>query len=150
MQSSATLLAHEVSLVPISPLVLVTLFVILGASVWIFATLVKRETRHRRVLALVQWARSRNLRPAGGDADLPILAPLKPFKPKIQSIFRGENLALVQFETAETALDSAVVAARQWNLLFRDLIPTGAPPPSVPPRTPSAPSTCFPSPAIPH
>jgi len=113
--------AHEVFLAPMSPTVLVTLFVILGASVWVFVTLVKRETRHRRILAMAQWARSRNLRPGGGDAELPGLAPLKAFKPKIRSIFRGEDLTLVQFETAETALDSAVVSARQWNLLFRNL-----------------------------
>jgi hypothetical protein len=104
--------------VPLVPLL--TLFVILGASVWVFVTLVKRETRHRRVLALAQWARSRNLRAIGG-IDLPALAPLKHFKPKIRSSFRGENLTLVQFETAETALDAAVVAARQWNLIVHNL-----------------------------
>ena len=103
------------------PLVpLLTLFVILGASVWVFVTLVKRETRQRRVLALAQWARSRNLRVAG-EIDLPALAPLKRFKPKIHSSFRGENLTLVQFETAETALDAAIVAARQWNLILHNL-----------------------------
>jgi hypothetical protein len=104
--------------VPLIPLL--TLFVILGASVWVFVTLVKRETRHRRVLALAQWARSRNLR-AGGDINLPDLALLKQFKPKIRSIFRGGNLTLVQLETAETALDAAVVAARQWNLILHNL-----------------------------
>ena len=116
------LAASEAPFIPLSPLVLATLFVILGASVWVFVTLVKRETRHRRVLALAQWARSRNLRPADPDADLPALAPLKLFKPKIHSIFRGEHLTLVQLETAETALDSAVISARQWNLLFRNLV----------------------------
>jgi hypothetical protein len=106
---------REVPLVP-----LLTLFVILGASVWVFITLVKRETRHRRALALAQWARSRNLRSAG-KIDLPALAPLKQFKPKFLSIFHGENLTLVQIETADTALDSAVVSARQWNLILHNL-----------------------------
>ena len=111
--------AHEIPLVP-----LLTLFVILGASLWVFITLVKRETRHRRSLALAQWARSRNLRPAPPDADLPALAPLKPFNPKILSIFHGENLTLVQFESAETSLNAAVISARKWNLIFRNLTAT--------------------------
>ena len=58
---------------------------------------------------------------AGGDINLPDLALLKQFKPKIRSIFRGGNLTLVQLETAETALDAAVVAARQWNLILHNL-----------------------------
>jgi hypothetical protein len=106
---------------PISPLVLSTLFVILAASVWVFATLVKRETRNRRGLALGQWARSRNLRSMPTDADLPALAPLKQFKPEIQLLFHGENLTVVQFHTAETVLASAVLPPRQWHLLFRKL-----------------------------
>src|SRR5579872_3437297 len=87
-----------------SALVLVTLFVILGASVWVFATLVKRETKHRRAVALALWARSRNLRVTSAETELPELEPFKQFKPKIHSIIRGESLTLVQIETAETAL----------------------------------------------
>jgi hypothetical protein len=101
--------------IPLIPLL--TLFIILGASVWVFATLVKRETRHRRVLVLAQWARSRNLR-VTEEVDLSPLAPLNQFKPKILSAFRGENVAIVQIQTAETALDSAVVPPRLWNLLL--------------------------------
>jgi hypothetical protein len=101
--------------------VLLTLMMILGASVWVFATLVRRETKNRRALALAQWARSRNLRWANGQASLTALAPLQRFNPKPRSVLNGANLTLVQFETAETTVDSAVIAARRWNLIFRTL-----------------------------
>jgi len=107
----------------ISPILMVlsTLILILGASVWVFAALVRRETKNRRALALAQWARSRNLRWADGQANLSALDALQRFNPKPRSVLRGENLTLVQFETAETTIDSAVIAARRWNLIFRTL-----------------------------
>jgi hypothetical protein len=117
-------LAAEVLIVRPSALVLVTLLMILGASVWIFAALVRRETKHRKTVALALWARSRNLRVAALGIDLPELAPFKQFKPQVHSVVRGENLTLVQIETVETALIAGIVAAKRWNLIFHKLSDT--------------------------
>jgi hypothetical protein len=105
-------------------LVLGTLFVILGACMWVFVELVKRETRQRRAVVLGQWARSRGLRVEGarpGLAELPELALLKPFNPKILSAITGPTLALVRVETVNAGLTNALAQQRTWNLLLRKL-----------------------------
>lgn len=104
-----------------SPLVLLTLVVILGASVGIFAALVRRETRHRRAVALALWARSRNLRVEGGATRLPELALLDQFKPKVKGVIRGQSLTLAKIETADVGVTAGVLPPREWNLIFRKL-----------------------------
>ena len=115
------LLADPIPTIYPSPLVLMILFLILGACLAVFVTLVRRETRHRRVVALSQWARSRDLHVAGSDIEVPELASLSQFKPKVQAAIRGGNITLVQIETPEITLAAGAVSAKSWNLIFRKL-----------------------------
>jgi len=98
--------------------VLLTLFAVLGASVWVFATLVRRETRHRRLTALNYWARSRQMRLNTGSVEL---APLKQFNPKVLSAITGESITLAQIETADVGVTTASASRRQWNVVVRKL-----------------------------
>ncbi|MGD0462271.1 MAG: hypothetical protein ABSB74_07260 [Tepidisphaeraceae bacterium] len=102
-----------------SPAILLTLALILGASLWVFATLVRRETRHRRLVALTRWARSHHMRlqSAGGQA-LPVL---KQFNPKIRQVLSGRGITLAQIETADTTATAAATSKRQWNVMVREL-----------------------------
>jgi hypothetical protein len=101
--------------------VLLTLLVILGACVWIFVELVRRETRNRRVVALAQWARSRDLRVIGkGSGDLE-LWPISQFKPKIMSAISGREMTLARIETVEAGVTNAVASQRVWNVLVKKL-----------------------------
>jgi hypothetical protein len=99
-----------------TPKVLLTLLVILGACVWIFVELVRRETRNRRAVALAQWARSRDLRMVGNSQDLE-LWPISQFKPKIMSAISGREMTLARIETAEAGVTNAVASQRVWNVL---------------------------------
>jgi hypothetical protein len=114
-------LADPIQTIYPSPLVLVILFVILGACLAVFVTLVRRETRHRRTVALSQWARNRSLHIADPETEVPELAPLNQFKPKVQAAIRGDNITLVQIETPEIPLAAGAVSAKRWNLIFRKL-----------------------------
>lgn len=113
-------LAAEIQ-IRISPLVPITMVVILAASVWVFATLVRRQTQHRKMLALSQWAKSQQIRltdPAALDAAtaLPALAA---FAPKISMLLNGQAMTIAQVRT-ENTLPSATPAASgtaQWHLL---------------------------------
>jgi hypothetical protein len=117
----AMVLSVENQAVHLSPMVLAILLLILAASVGVFVTLVRRETKHRRTVALAQWAHSRELRVLKGEIDLPELAVLAQFKPRTLAALGGENLTLARIETAETLLTAGSVAARRWNLAFRKL-----------------------------
>ncbi|HEY1923369.1 MAG TPA: hypothetical protein VGG44_11520 [Tepidisphaeraceae bacterium] len=101
-----------------SPMVLVTLAVILTASLWVFATLVRRETRHRRLVSLSLWARSHEMRlnPTGGETP-PLL---RQFKPKIRQSLTGPVITLLQFETSDVAA-TVPTSRRQWNIILHDL-----------------------------
>jgi len=101
-----------------SPAVLLTLALILGASLWVFATLVRRETRRRRLVALAHWARSHGMRLHGAGGEAP--AVLKPFNPKIRRTLSGRGITLAQIETADTAA-TVPTSKRRWNLILRDL-----------------------------
>jgi len=96
-------------------MVLLTLAAILVASVWVFATLVRRETRHRRLTALTLWARSRKMRL---NADPIQLGPLKQFNPKVLSAITGESITLAQIETADVGVTNAIASRQQWNVLL--------------------------------
>jgi hypothetical protein len=110
-----------------SPMILLTLTVILGASLWVFATLVRRETRHRRLVARGQWARSREMRLQSTNFELPAI--LKQFNPKIRQTLTGRGMILAQFETDDittTAAATPVVTTSKhlWHIIVRDLIGT--------------------------
>jgi hypothetical protein len=113
--------AAQTLVVPLSPAILITLLLILGLSVWVFATLVKRETRRRRAIALAQWARSKNLRVIANSTDLPALSPLKSFNSRAQAIFTSSALTLAQVHTSNAGLTTAAAAPRLWNVILRTL-----------------------------
>src|SRR5580658_4964526 len=98
VQSPAVTPATQSLAVPLSPSILITLLVILGLSVWIFATLVKRETRRRRAIALAEWARSHKLRVTTSGSDVPALSVLKPFNSRIQAVLTNPALTLAKVE----------------------------------------------------
>jgi hypothetical protein len=101
-----------------SPTILFTLAIILAASLWVFATLVRRETRHRRAVALALWARSRDLslQSRGNEA----LAVLQQFNPKICKALSGKALTLAQIETADIPA-TVPTSKRQWNVILCNL-----------------------------
>jgi hypothetical protein len=102
-------------------MIFLLLLVILGACVWVFAELVRRETRKRRAVALAQWARSRDLRVLSNGADDSHLHPLIQFKPKVQSALAGKELTLARIETAEAGVTTASAAQRVWNVMLRKI-----------------------------
>ena len=106
---------------PPSLKVILTLLVILGACVWIFVELVRRETRNRRAVALAQWARSRNLRVMGNSSQDLELWPISQFRPKIMSAISGREMTLARIETAEAGVTNAVASQRVWNVLVKKL-----------------------------
>jgi hypothetical protein len=104
-----------------SPLVLGTLFIILGASVGVFVALVRRETRRRRAVALAEWARSRGLRIAANPNDLPALAPLRQFNAKVRCAIGGQDVTLARLQTADAGLTAAAASPRTWSVMVRKL-----------------------------
>jgi len=104
-----------------SPGIFLVLFVILGACVWVFVELVRRETRKRRAVALAQWANSRGLRVSANGRDDPHLRPLNPFNPKIESAITGKEITLARIETAESGVTTAAAAQRVWNVMLQKL-----------------------------
>jgi hypothetical protein len=102
-----------------SVMIFVLLILILGACLWVFVELVRRETRKRRAVALAQWARSRDLRILSDGAVDSHLRPVIQFKPKVQSAIAGKELTLARIETAEAGVTTASAAQRVWNLLLR-------------------------------
>ena len=101
-----------------SPVVLLTLALILGASLWVFATLIRRETRHRRRVSLSLWARSHDMRLQAAGGETPPL--LKQFNPRILQLLSGRGITLLQIETADVAA-TVPTSRRQWNVILRDL-----------------------------
>jgi hypothetical protein len=101
-----------------SPVVLLTLAVILGASLWVFATLVRRETRHRRRVSLSLWARSHEMRLHAAGGEVPAL--LRQFNPKVCQSLSGRGMMLLQIETSDVAA-TVPTSKRQWNIILHDL-----------------------------
>ena len=101
-------------------MVFAALVLILGACVWVFAELVRRETRHRRAVALAQWARTREMRVVGSGQETE-LWPLIQFKPKIESAISGREITLARIETAEAGVTNAVASQRVWNVMMKKL-----------------------------
>jgi len=114
------MLATE-TIVRISPLVPLTMVVILAASVWVFATLVRRQTQHRKLLAMSQWAKSQQLRltdPTTIDAAT-ILPALVGYAPKISMLLHGPAMTIVQVRTENTSPSATQAASgiAHWHLL---------------------------------
>lgn len=105
-----------------APLAFVTMLAIFGASLWVFATLVRRETRHRRLTALNQWARAHDLRL--GSAEDPnasaALGPLAALNPTILKLIKGGRTAIAQIEIAGGGIGASAAAPRVWNVLLRE------------------------------
>ena len=93
----------------------------LGASVWVFAQLVGRQTRHRRRVSLLQWARGRKMRvidPSSVVAGETVPA-LVGLDAKIVSLIGGNGIAIAQVQTndSKSASPSASAGRSNWNLL---------------------------------
>jgi len=106
-----------------SPLTLVVLAIVFIASVWVYGQLVRRETSHRRMAILGEWARSHDLRlthPADAQDAGDFLTPLGPFNPRIELLIHDKQLALMQVRTGNSPSASAPAAtAPHWHLLLR-------------------------------
>lgn len=106
-----------------SPLTLVILAIIFLASVLVFGELVRRETSHRRMALLGEWARSQGLRlihPANGQNAADLLAPLAPFNPRIDLLIHGPQFALAQLRT-ENSPSASASTSPHWRLLLHRL-----------------------------
>jgi hypothetical protein len=110
---------------------LLMMFAMLAASVWVFAQLVGRQTRHRRRVSLSQWARARKMRvvdpsSVSPQAAFPSLAALDA---KIISVVQGQTIALAQVQTndAKSASVAAATGRSSWNIL-QTALPADWPP----------------------
>jgi hypothetical protein len=109
----------------VSPLIVAALAVMLTASVWVFAQLVRRETSQRRRAILSEWARSRDLR-LGDPANTPdasaFMTPLAALNPRIDFVIHGHHIAIVQVRTDNSSAASPTAPAMpRWDLLLRRL-----------------------------
>jgi hypothetical protein len=102
-----------------SPIALLVMFVILAASVWVFTTLVARETRHRAELSLSSWAAARKLRMIDVEnhpPDQSAFAALAAVHPKIRRLIQNNVLRIMQVRTDDPP--QIKTASPQWNLLL--------------------------------
>src|SRR5688572_18081492 len=132
---------------PFSPVVLLTLVLVVAASSVTFWLLVRRATSHRQWVAFADWARDHGFRlgRAGVDA---IPAPLDTVRNTVPlvrlSLSKGAT-TLVQVEAAPPPGAASSVAAASanreprilWHLLLRDL-PTDWPPTGLRPANATA------------
>jgi hypothetical protein len=106
-----------------SPLVLLTLLVIVAASSVTFWLLVRRATSHRQWVALGDWARDQrfHFRRVAPDAAPAPLSALQP-PPTIRLSLAKGPTSLLQFEAASPAPAPVNVPRRiLWNVLTREL-----------------------------
>lgn len=112
---------------PFSPIALGTMVLILAASTWVFVTLVHRETRRRRDLALARWAADRGMRlidPSESREEAGIEA-LAEMKPRFEKLVRGDRLCIVQVCTDDPKLIKT--SSPIWNLIVLRLDAKWAP-----------------------
>jgi hypothetical protein len=115
---------------PKSPVVLLTLAVILLASTWVFFEHVRRQTTLRRRLALFHWARARQLKiidPPPGDSQA--FEPLSEIRGKIEKLISGETISIAMISTDDSRETPAKtpIGKSRWNVLLR-AIPSDWPP----------------------
>jgi len=136
---------------PFSPLVLLTLIVIVAASSVTFWFLVRRATSHRQWVAFADWARDQGFRFArAGPAGVP--EPLNLIRNTTATVrlrLTKADTSLVQFEAvtpvpaaAPATLTPSTVSSPQprllWNVLIRDLSGPDWPPTGLRPANASA------------
>src|SRR5579862_7924141 len=122
LQFQPLLAAENNFRMPFSSLTLVVMFIILAASVWVFVTLVKRETFRRRELGLRAWAgrfglRLIDVRHREFDAD--VLSPLSQVNPKLRALIQGESISIMQMRTDDPPQFKN--PSPTWNLLLMKL-----------------------------
>ena len=105
--------------------ILLTLLLLLGASVGVFWLLVRHCTSHRQWVTLKEWAREHGFRSRlMNPTDLP--PPIAAMSPLVRLSLSSRAASLVQLETG----------ASQWNLLIRKMpgewIPSGLRPAQQP------------------
>lgn len=106
-------------LIHLSPLILVTLLLMLAASVWVFATLVRRETIRRRRLATRAWAASRGLRvldPGAPESAAAVHLP-RELVSKIDAVIAGSDTVLARLVLNDPK--AKPIAPPHWHLLLR-------------------------------
>lgn len=107
--------------------VLLTLFLILGASAATFWALVRRWESHRQWLALGEWARAHGLRPRACDPSRlpPPIDALAARQPVVRLCLANHATLLMQFQTTppEQQPGGPPVAGGPaiWNILLRRL-----------------------------
>lgn len=114
---------------PFSPLILLTLLLVVGASSVTFWLLVRRATSHRQWVAYADWARDRGFRfnRIGSASAPPPFDALPNATPIVRSSLSKRTTTLVQLETASAppAAPRAPESSRRivWNLLVREIPP---------------------------
>jgi hypothetical protein len=105
---------------PASPVIWLTLAGILAGSVWMFVMLIRRETIHRRQVALREWAANRGLKwigPNRSSESISALIPLPAIKPKFDFLLSGKGITLAQVHTEDSPVNA--LTTPRWNILVR-------------------------------
>lgn len=105
---------------PFSLTIVLTLLVMLGASVLTFALLVRRWTTQRQWTSLAEWARQRGMRfrPLTSLPLPPVLAgPLEQHAPRLALHLGDERITVMQLQTGGSG--DAPAGPGRWNLLLR-------------------------------
>ncbi|HWP40195.1 MAG TPA: hypothetical protein VNL70_04670 [Tepidisphaeraceae bacterium] len=100
--------------------ILLTLLVMLGASVLTFALLVRRWTTQRQWISLAEWARQRGMRfrPVTDQPLPPALAgALQQHAPRLALHLGDERITIMQLQTGASMGTAAGIG--RWNLLLR-------------------------------
>jgi hypothetical protein len=115
---------------PKSPVILLTLAVILLASTWVFFEHVRRQTTLRRQLALFHWARAHQLKTIDPPPENSLgFEPLAEIGATIEKMIAGETITLLKISAQDSPqVATKIAAARsQWNVLLCS-IPSQWPP----------------------
>jgi hypothetical protein len=114
-----------------SPVVIVTLLVILGASTAVFIALVRRETLRRKWVAMSDWGRARGMtmKDSSDSASLnsPALKIFEPFHPQPQILLESARRTFVQAGMDAPATAPVLTGKSPRHLLMLRLDSTWAP-----------------------
>src|SRR4051794_31962847 len=117
-----------------------SLFLIAGASVAVFSTLVRRWTTRRQWVSLTDWSKQRRLKFARAGTIAQPPAPLdqvSKFDPQIRISIGDDKTTIIQFDTMQ--IGDAAAPRLIWNVLIRKLAagrsqaPAGLRPANLPP-----------------